>query len=263
MGEVPLHFTLLGSVDLRRPDGSRLLSFLAQPKRVALLAYVALEAPGGFVPRERIMSVLWPDSDASRARQSLRNSLYQIRQSAGAEVLINRGSVDVGANPALLVVDAVELRAAVAEGRLHDAVDLYGGPFLSGFHLDDAPGFEEWTARTRAAIAADALRAFREAARAHEAAGQTETARSLLRRAQEIAPADEEILRHRLLLLAKQGNRAAAVAEGEEWIAMLRATLEIGPSEPTLHLLDDLRSGRRVGPAPPGTPPPQIGRAHV
>ena len=255
MGDPPLHFTVLGSVDLLRADGSRLLSFLAQPKRVALLAYVAIEAPGGFVQRERIMSVLWPDSDNTRARQSLRNSLYQIRQSAGAEILVNRGSADVGVDPAILFVDAVALRAAVAEGRFQDAVDLYGGPLLPGFHLDDAPDFEEWTARARAAIQADALRAFREAARAREGSGDLEAARSLLRRAQEIAPADEEILRQRLFLLARQGNRAAAVAEGEEWIEMLRSTLEIEPSEPTLRLMRDLRSGGPVDAGLPVTAP--------
>ncbi len=254
MGESPLVFRLLGSVDLRRADGSQLLSFLAQPKRVALLAYVALEAPGGFVTRERIMSVLWPDSDTSRARQSLRNALYQIRQSAGSELLTNRGSVDVGVNPALLFVDAVALRAAVAEERFRDAVDLYGGPFLSGFHVDDAPAFDEWAEHARFAIRADALRAFREAAHVREGSGDIEAARALLRRAQEIAPADEEILRHRLLILAGQGNRAAAVAEGEAWIETLRSSLQIDPSEQTLRLMRDLRSGRSADDAPPSVP---------
>ena len=106
-----------------------------------MLAYVALEVPGGFVPRERIMSVLWPDSDNARARQSLRNNLYQIRKSAGADALTNRGAVDLGVNSARLVVDAVTLRMAVAEGRYEDAVDLYEGPFLSGFHLGKRTDF--------------------------------------------------------------------------------------------------------------------------
>jgi DNA-binding SARP family transcriptional activator len=249
----PLHFKTLGSVDLQRSDGTTLRSLLAQPKRLALLAYVAMEAPGGFVPRERIMSVLWPDSDSARARQSLRNSLYQIRRSAGADVLINRGAVDLGVNPSRLLVDAVALRTAAEEERYEDAVDLYGGPFLSGFHLDDAPEFEEWARRVRATLEADALRALREVACLREESGEIESARGLLRRAQELSPADEEILRHRLLLLEGQGNRAAAVAEGEEWIEMLRSSLEIEPSAPTLRLMEDLRRGGRVADAPPET----------
>lgn len=228
-------------------------SLLAQPKRLALLAYVALEVPGGFVPRERIMSVLWPDSDDARARQSLRNTLYQIRKSAGADALSNRGAVDLGVNSTRLFVDAVALRIAVEEGRYEEVVDLYGGPFLSGFHLDDAPGFEEWAGRTRARLKADALRAFREVARLHENSGDMEAARRLLRRAQTLSPTDEEILRHRLTLLEGQGNRAAAVAEGEEWIGMLRSTLEMEPSEPTLRLMEDLRRGGAVADHPPAT----------
>jgi DNA-binding SARP family transcriptional activator len=239
----------LGSVDLRRSDGTALRSLLAQPKRLALLAYVALEAPGGFVPRERVMSVLWPDSDNARARQSLRNALYQIRKSAGADVLINRGAVDLGVNPSLLLVDAVALRTATVEQRYEAAVDVYGGPFLSGFHLDDAPEFEAWTRKIRRALEADALRSFREAARLKEESGDVETARGLLRRAQAISPSDEELLRQRLLLLEAQGNRAAAVAEGEQWMETLRSSLEMEPSEQTLRLLEDLRTGD--GPADP------------
>ncbi len=252
MGETHLHFRVLGNVDLRRADGTTILSFLAQPKRVALLAYVALEAPDGFVSRERIMSVLWPDSDDTRARQSLRNALYEIRRSAGADVLVNRGATDVGVDPALVFVDAVALRTAVAEGRFEDAASLYAGPFLAGFHLDQAPDFEEWATRTRMVLEADALRAFRETARAREAAGDVEEARSLLWRAQTIAPTDEETLRHRLRFLAARGNRAAAVAEGEEWIEMLRSTLDLDPSEATLQLMRDLRAAS----APDGALPP-------
>lgn len=213
-----------------------------------------MEAPGGFVPREKVMSVLWPDSDNDRARQSLRTSLYQIRQSAGADVLTNRGAVDLGVNASLLFVDSVALRAAVAQGRYQDAVDLYGGPLLSGFHLDDTLEFEEWAQRARKAVEADALRALREVARAREGAGEIEAARGLLLRAQEIAPADEDILRNRLLLLDRQGNRAAAVAEGEEWIEMLRASLDIDPSEPTLRLMRELRSGGVLAEAVPVMP---------
>ncbi|HSM04602.1 MAG TPA: BTAD domain-containing putative transcriptional regulator [Longimicrobiales bacterium] len=191
------------------------------------------------------MAVLWPDSDDARARQSLRNSLYQIRRSAGADVLSNRGAVDLGVNPSRLVVDAVEFRAAVAEERFEDAVELYQGRFLSGFHLDDAPEFEEWAGRIRRSLEADAQRVLLDVARLREDSGDIEGALRLLQRAQALAPADEEILRHRLILLEGQGNRAAAVAEGEAWVEALRSRLEMEPSEPTLRLMEDLRSGHR------------------
>ncbi len=37
-----IEFRLFGSMKLRREDGSSVLSVLAQPKRAALLAYLAL-----------------------------------------------------------------------------------------------------------------------------------------------------------------------------------------------------------------------------
>ena len=38
----------LGPLDLRGSDGEELRTILAQPKRVALLAYLALATPRGF-----------------------------------------------------------------------------------------------------------------------------------------------------------------------------------------------------------------------
>jgi DNA-binding SARP family transcriptional activator len=191
MLDAPFRLDLLGRVDLRRPDGARVQSILAQPKRVALLAYVAVEADDGFAQRERVMSVLWPESDEGRARQSLRNGLYHIRQSLGADILLTEGPDGIGVAHKL-VVDAVQFKRAVMDERFTDAVDLYEGEFLRGLHLSDNPEFEEWFTRKRAELQRDALQAFRETARLRQEAGDLEGAHSILRRAQEMAPADEE-----------------------------------------------------------------------
>lgn len=268
MREPPYRFRLLGGVGLHRPDGSSVRSVLAQPRRVALLAYVTVEGDGGFVARDRIMSVLWPESDTSRARQSLRNALYQVRRSLSEGVLVNRGAAEIGVDAGLLSVDVLKFRKAVSEGRFLEAATLYRGPFLSGFHLGEGLEFEDWRSRLEATLHGDALWALREAAREQERAGDVEAARSLLRRAQDMAPRDEEILRRRLHLLSGQGNRAAAIAEGEGWIETLRSTLGVDPSEATLELLHELRSdaSRRPGgssrpaddqpPTNPSPPPP-------
>ena len=57
---------LFGTPDVRREaDGSRVLSLLAQPKRIAVLAALALEGRGAEVPRGRILAALWPESTDS------------------------------------------------------------------------------------------------------------------------------------------------------------------------------------------------------
>ena len=58
------------------------------------------------------MSVLWPEADEGRARQSLRNGLYHIRQSLGADILLTEGHDGVGVAPEL-VVNVVRFRQAI------------------------------------------------------------------------------------------------------------------------------------------------------
>src|SRR6478609_1989528 len=50
----------------------------------ALLAWLALEGP---TPRTRLAALLWPDSDAEGARNSLRQRLHQLRKGVGADLI--------------------------------------------------------------------------------------------------------------------------------------------------------------------------------
>jgi hypothetical protein len=60
---------LLGSADLRDRDGRGALSVLAQPKRLALLAW--LTRATGFHRRDTIIGLFWPELDVEHARAAL------------------------------------------------------------------------------------------------------------------------------------------------------------------------------------------------
>lgn len=64
-----IKFRLLGSVDLKGPDGAP-RSVLAQPKRAALHAYLAVSAPNGFHRRDKLLGLFWPESDQERPKPS-------------------------------------------------------------------------------------------------------------------------------------------------------------------------------------------------
>ena len=91
-----IQLTILGSTDLRGPDGQALLSVLSQPKRLTLLAYLALNATGRFTRRDTLLALFWPDSEPDKARASLRRSLSYLRKSLGPDVLVTRGNDEVG-----------------------------------------------------------------------------------------------------------------------------------------------------------------------
>jgi DNA-binding SARP family transcriptional activator len=82
-GDTMIEFRTLGALDLRRSDGPELDSLLAQPKRIALLAYLCLSNPHGFQRRDTILGLFWPDSNQTRARASLRRALHVLRQTLG------------------------------------------------------------------------------------------------------------------------------------------------------------------------------------
>ena len=91
-----IEFRVLGALDLKGPNGETLLSVLAQPKRVALLAYLAVASPNGFHRRDKLLGLFWAESDQEHGRAALRKALYFLRQSLGDEVVVNRGDEEVG-----------------------------------------------------------------------------------------------------------------------------------------------------------------------
>ena len=62
-----IEFRTLGTLDLRRTDGPELHSLLAQPKRIALLAYLCVASPRGFHRRDTLLGLFWPDADQTHA----------------------------------------------------------------------------------------------------------------------------------------------------------------------------------------------------
>ena len=86
----------LGVLDLTGPDGTDCRAVLQQPKRLGLLAYLAVSAPRRFHRRDSLLAVFWPELDQDRARAALRRSLYFIRTALGPGVIEGRGEEEVG-----------------------------------------------------------------------------------------------------------------------------------------------------------------------
>lgn len=144
-----LRLTTLGHTDLTDADGRAVLSVLAQPKRLALLIYLAIEGSRGLVRRDRLVALFWPDRNQADARANLRKSLYFLRKSLGEEAILARGDEEVGIDPSILQCDVV----ALLEGEDTAA----GGIFLDGFHFSGAPAeWDEWLedVRKRVSVAA-------------------------------------------------------------------------------------------------------------
>lgn len=242
----------LGVPDLRSPDGRSLQSVLSQPKRLALLVYLTAAHPRGLHRRDTLTALLWPELDEQHARNSLSQALSYLRRSLGAEVLITRGTEEVGVDPRSLRCDAVLLEECLERGVPSEALELYRGDFLTGFHVSDAPEFEHWVdgvrarLRTRAAGGAWSLA---------EAAGEERDPEQALqwgRRALLLSQDDEVSLRRWISLLDRQGDCLGAIRAYAAFAERLAAEHQASPSTETQALIASIR--QRSG-SPPAIPP--------
>ena len=232
-----LQLLLLGNLQVRRA-GAQVTGFRSS-KVKALLCYLAVTGRPHLRPI--LAGLLWGDAPEANARSSLSKALTNLRQvvpglliSTRQEVAFNRES------PYWLDVEA--FGEGVSPGmnieRLQDAVELYRGDFLEGFHVRQAPAFEEWALTQRTRLRELALQALHTLAAYHtqrgavgHAAGIDYTTRLLA-----LEPWREEAHRQLMTLLARSGQRSAALAQYETCRRVLKEELGVEPGTATTAL---------------------------
>lgn len=247
-----LRLRVLGSVELCADDGRDLQSVLAQPKRLALLAYLACASPVGFHRRDRLLSLFWPELDDDHARGALNAAVRFLRREMGNAAIASRGSDEIGIDRSVCWTDVSAFRQAADAARYDEALSLYRGDLLDGFFADAAPAYDEWLERTRAQLRAEAARAARALAEQREREENFTTAVSCARRAVDLSDADERVVRQLLELLERLGDRAGAVLAYEAFERRLASEFQTEPAPETRALIARIRAVTSVADAPTG-----------
>ena len=65
------------------PEGTEAEDVLHQPKRLALLVYLAMAEPRGFHRRDSLLALFWPELPEKRARNALNKTLHFLRSHLG------------------------------------------------------------------------------------------------------------------------------------------------------------------------------------
>src|SRR5688572_15403439 len=112
----------LGAFDVIAPDRLEASAVLAQPKRFALLVYLAVAARGEYVRRDTLLALFWPEADQEHGRRVLRQTIYKLRQSLGTHTITSRGAEELGVDPAILSCDVLAFEQALAAGRTAEAI---------------------------------------------------------------------------------------------------------------------------------------------
>lgn len=212
---------------------------VAQPRRLALLAYLVLAHPRGLHSRDTLVALLWPESSAEQGRHALRSSLHAIRKALGDGLILTAGNAFVGVERARITSDVDALEADLAAGRIVEAIDAYAD-LLTGFHVSGAPEFERWLDDARASLRHTVIEAALRAAERHHAAGEAAQALHFARRAQRIDPDDERLLRSCLTLSAANGDLSGAQRSYRSFVFRLARDYDAEPADETAQLMTAL-----------------------
>jgi DNA-binding SARP family transcriptional activator len=224
-------------------------------KAIAILALLAMES--GRQPRERLAAMFWPDAEPERARGALRRTLSAIRTS-GIGDRLEADTTTAALHRDGIAVDAIRFRQLRAEGDHRAAVDEYGGDFLAGFALRDAPEFEAWAESQGEALRADLADSLERLIRDERDGGRLAKAIAHARRWLELDPLNEAAHREVMRLHALAGDRSAAIRQYHELVQLLDRELGVAPLEESVALHETIRAGRtpteeRVTPPAPAS----------
>lgn len=249
---------LLGGCDFNNPDGPL---HLETAKTSALLAYLLMQP--GPQQRHKLMGLFWGNLPEANARRNLRRALWDLRRKlerpdASPFILATQQTVafnhqssywlDVDEYTAKVPVPnsrSPEIKTSrqaqkLDSGKLQDAIALYGGDFLDGFHIRGAPDFEEWMLAEREHLRTFATLVLHKLVQHHAARGEYATGIKYARQLLTLEPWREEGHRELMRLYALDGQRSAALAQYQECCRLLDEELGLEPLAETTNLYQRL-----------------------
>src|SRR5207247_3927586 len=94
-------------------------------------------------------------------------AVHFLRRTLGAEAIVSRADEELGVNQEMVWCDAIAFEAALDAGKAAEALELYRGALLEGFHVSDAaPEFGRWLDDERARLSRRHAQAVEETATA-------------------------------------------------------------------------------------------------
>ncbi len=245
---------VLGGLSVEGPSGIAVPPL--SPRRAeAVLAVLAVCGSLGCT-RERLVALLWPESDEARSRHGLRDALHAIRRVLHPDA-VPSGSQLLRLDSTVVGSDIGSFTRAVGEGRYAEAVRAYGGPLLDGFHVDDAAEFEHWLDGERTRLSREYVEALKHLATAAERTGAWDEAVGWWARAAEHDPLNSHVVLQQVRALAAIGDRANAIKVADLHARRLRDELDLAPDREILAKIERIRRGElppAMGTEPPPTP---------
>lgn len=225
----------------------------ATRKALALFTYLVVES--GPHPRSKLMDLFWPESATHLAQPALRNTLARIKEAlraVGDPLRLEGDRVSFWrALPYSLDLEQIAQTGEAARGAsitpesyplLQRAADLARFPFMDGFSLPDAPGFDDWL-RTQREIWEERQSLLCDRLSLHQLeTHRIQPAVETVLRWLHLQPTDESAHRRLIRLRFLDGNRSAALEAYDQCRAVLARELAVEPSPETEAVVAHIRA---------------------
>jgi len=229
---------MLGGSSLLR-DGVAVSGAAAQRRRIALLAILAVAGEAG-ISRDKLLALLWPESDTDSARHALSQLLFLVRRDLQGVQLLTGGS-DLRLSSEQLPSDVADLERAIAVGDDASVAEVYTGPFLDGFHLRDAPEFERWQEEQRSRLAKAYRQSLERLALAAESLGDKLASAAHWRRLAIADPLNSRVALALMRSLVATGDISSALNHARVHEALLSEEVGVAPDASIASFTADLR----------------------
>jgi DNA-binding SARP family transcriptional activator len=217
---------------------------LTSRKAKALVAYLVL-TPGMKETRDRLVGLLWSETEDAKARASLRQLLHVLRDTFDAAGLVGLSTDrdQVSLDPSAVVTDLDDLIASVDRGEPADCLSDEAGitdSLLRGYD-DVDPSFGSWLTVKREGIRRMLIR--RLEAQLTEITHRPEVTKRIARALFQIDPTHEIACQELMRACVASGNAGSALAAYKQLWECLEQEYDIEPSMATQELVVAIKSG--------------------
>jgi DNA-binding SARP family transcriptional activator len=238
-----LRIITFGTLSVRSDRGT-VAGAAAQPRRLALLALLARAGDRG-VTREKVTALIWPDADDEKSRRAITQGIYALRQELGSDDAI-LGVRELRLNLELVTSDIYDFAAALRGARAEDAVRLYAGPFLDGFHLPGNEEFDRWVDDERSSLARQHSEALEQLAVAADARGDHGSATKWWRRLSARDPLSARYAIGVMRALMADGDKHGALEHARVHETLLEQQLDLPADRDVVALAARIRRELRA-----------------
>jgi DNA-binding SARP family transcriptional activator len=214
-------------------------------KSAALLAYLAL-SDSGEETRERLVGLLWSETDEEKARASLRQSLHEIREAFNVEGFdgFRTDKVAIGLDLSRIDVDLRDIFDEATAGRAHPLLLETERPIDRVLDELDSldPAFRIWLAAKRQSLGDRLIRLIESAVNDFKkpSLDRETLARALMR----LDPTHEEAARALIRARASAGDIGGALRVYKVLWDLLDNEYDVEPSKETQELIAAIKLGQ-------------------